>query len=247
MATAKIASIFWEPLRAERLYPGGPFKIAGIAPGRSPAILTVEDVHQTDYGAYGPNNKREIIERLVTASSIAFDLVSEWATRGVQMGATCHPGVWHVRETMPMVNPDGTLIRDAKGVGRQREASEQEKAEMWAEDLEANTLAQREYGQIMYDIGEATYNEEPRKRPWIHRHAFGAAKHYGMEAEWLKKGSERATQPCPVCTAIISKNALKCPKCGGIVNIAEYAKREVATQEAISTEKAALRQLQKTA
>lgn len=237
MATAKIASIFWDELKANRLYPGGPFTIPGVPLGAPPTILEIKDVHQIEWGPYGSNNHRTRIKQLVECYDIVTDLVHEWANSGIQMSQVCHPGVWVVRERLPLVNPDGTLVRDGDGIGMFREATEAEKAEMWAADLEENQNAQREYAEAMFNIAETTYNEEPRMRPWIHRHAFSAAKYYGLEAEWTKKASERNEKACPSCTAVISGKALKCPKCNAVVDIKGYAAREATIELELRTQR----------
>lgn len=241
MATAKVASIFWDALSAQKLYPGGPFILPAVELDAPPAILEVRDQMQSDRLETGPDGKRKLFKHPVTARSIALDLVYTWAGNGLEMSTDCHPGVWYVRELLPEVNPDGTLIRDADGIGLFREATPQEKAAMWAEDEESNRNAQREYAQRMFDKGEAMYNEEPRRRPFIPVHAFGGAKYYGIEGEWLKKASERQMKTCPSCTKVIAQKALKCPHCSEVVDIEGYAKRAALIEAAVRTEKDALR------
>lgn len=237
---ARVASIFWTTLKADRQY-GGPFSIGAAALNAEPVILTINDAYQIEYGPYGSNSKRKFERRVVDAYTIAADLVREWAEMGAQMNPSCRPGVWVVRDRFPVLHPDGSPEVGADGFAIWRDASEAEKSEMFAEDHEAAKVAQVTYANAMFNVGEAIYRNDPRKREFIHRHAYSGSKHYGREAEWLKEGAALKSKMCPMCIKTINEAAIRCPYCQGVVDIKAHALREVAMQDEMRSAKESLR------
>lgn len=238
---AKVASIFWNPLKADRQY-GGPYSIAAIsALNAEPVILTINDAYQVEHGPYGGNKNRAFERRVVDAYTIAADLVREWAEMGNHMNPLCRPGVWTVRDRFPVLNPDGTPIIGANGVSTWREASEAEKLAMFSEDHEAAKVAQVTYARRMFNVGEAIYRNDPRLREYIHKHAYSGSKHYGFEAEWLKTGAELKSKSCPLCTRSVNEAAMRCPYCQGIIDFAAHAKYEFAGKEIVRSQQESLR------
>jgi hypothetical protein len=239
--TARIASIYFAPLRAERMY-GGPYEVPAVPLGEPPAILTVEDRIQIEQGPYqlGSGGKRSRRQHLVRADTIARCLVTEWAANGVGMTPQCRPGVWVVRERVPVLNPDGTPQLDGDGIALWRPATDEEQETMWLEDLAAARAADRAYANMLFTQANAMA-EDPRRIPLIPKTARLAAQHYGLEAEWLHEDAAVNVKPCPYCTKVIPAKAIKCPKCTEIVDLEAYAQLEAQKAAAIKAAKEAAR------
>jgi hypothetical protein len=232
---ARVASVYFAPVRAERMF-GGPYEIPGVPLGGEPAFLVIEDRMQVEQGPYqlGTNGKRSRRRYLVLGESIARDVVAEWSQNGVGMTPQCRPGIWVVREQLPLINEDGTPQVDADGIPQWRPATEIEKESMWAEDLAAARAADRAYANMLFMQANAMA-EDPRLIPFIAPHARLAAKHYGLEAEWMKQDAALHVKTCPYCTKVIPAKAIKCPKCTEIVDLEAYAEQEAKRKDYLRT------------
>lgn len=221
--TAKIASIFFAPVRAERPF-GGPYEIPAVPVGAEPVILNVTDRIQFEEGPYqlGNNGRRAKRRYLVYGETIARDLVHEWTANGVGMNPQCRPGIWVVRERLPVLNDDGTPVLDAEGIGTWRAATDEERDAMWIEDLNAARAADRSYAHMLF-IQANAMADDPRLIPFIAPNARIAAKQYGLTAEWLREDAALAVKSCPYCTKVIPSKAIKCPRCTEIVDVEGYA------------------------
>jgi hypothetical protein len=223
---ARIASIYFARVQATRLY-GGPYEIPAVPIGADPVFLTLDDCVQIEQGPYqlGSNGKRSRRKHLVLGQVIARCLVAEWTANGILMTPDCHPGIWAVREQVPLMNDNGTPQLDADGVAQWRPATEEEKRAMWEEDLIAARRADRAYAESLFMHANAMA-EDARLIPFIPRTTRLAAKQYGFEAEWLKEGAALRVKPCPYCTKVIPATAIKCPKCAEVVDVPAYARLE---------------------
>jgi hypothetical protein len=244
MALALIASIYFAPVKAERNY-GGPYEMPAVPPGAEPALLPVQDRVQIEEGPYqlGHGGRRAKNRHLVSGESIARDLVNEWTGNGLGMTPQCRPGIWVVRDRIPLLQDNGMPALDADGLGTWRPASEEERAAMWLEDLTAARAADHAYANMLFLQANAKA-EDPRLIPYIPANAKLAARQYGMTAEWLKENAALNVRPCPFCTKIISSAAIKCPQCSEIVNVDAYVALEAQRAAAI---KAATKELTKDA
>ena len=236
---AKIASIYFYPVRAERPY-GGPYILPPVSLGLDPILIEIGDRIQIEQGpvSLGQGGKRSRRRHLITGAAIAKDIVSHWTEHGVGMTPQCHPGIWVVREEIPLIRADGTPEVDAEGVSQWRPATEEEMAFMWMEDLQAARAADRTYAQLLYMQANAMA-DEPKMIPFISELAKSAAKQYGLEAEWLKDDAQLLVKTCPYCTKVIPSRAIKCPKCTEIVDIEAYAQLEANKQQALKEAKEA--------
>lgn len=224
--TTKIASIYFAPVKAQRMF-GGPYELPAVPVGAQPAILSVSDRIQYEDGPYNLSNngKRSKRRYLVFGQDIANDLVNEWTAHGVGMTPQCRPGIWVVRERLPLLNEDGSPQFDADGVPTWRDATDEEREAMWAEDLAAARLADRAYANMLFVQANAMA-EDPRLIPFIANNARVAARQYGLTAEWLKEDAALAVKTCQYCTKVIPARAIKCPKCTEIVDVEGYARLE---------------------
>jgi hypothetical protein len=222
----KVASIFFAPVRAERMY-GGPYELPAVPLGAEPAILTITDRPQFEQGPYqlGSNGKRARRRYHVLGEVIARCIVAEWSQNGVGMTPQCRPGIWVVREQLPLLNENGTPQLDADGIALWRMASDEEREAMWAEDFAAAKKADRSYANMLF-IQANGMADDPRLIPYIAPNARIAAKHYGLEAEWLKEEAALHVKQCPYCTKVIPAKAIKCPKCTEVVDVPGYARLE---------------------
>ena len=237
----KVASIYFAPVRAERMY-GGPYALPAVPLGADPVLLNITDRVQIEQGPYqlGSNGKRSRRQHVVKGEVIARCIVNEWSANGVGMNPQCRPGIWVVREQIPLVNPDGTAQLDADGIALWREAGNVEKNDMWFDDLAAARAADRAYANMLF-IQANGMAEDPRLIPFIAPNARIAAKHYGLDAEWLKEDAALHVKPCPYCTKVIPAKAIKCPRCTEIVDIDGYAMLEAQKQAALKIAKEAAR------
>jgi hypothetical protein len=241
MAAALIASIFFAPVRAERIY-GGPYEIPAVPPGADPVLLQVQDRVQIEEGPYtlGHGGRRQKNRHLVSGESIARDIVNEWTGNGLGMTPQCRPGIWVVRDRIPLLLDNGVPATDADGYGTWRPATEEERLAMWEEDLIAARIADHAYANMLFLAGNAMA-EDPRLIPFVPKNARLAARQYGMTAEWLKENAALNVRPCPFCTKIISSGAIKCPSCSEIVNVEAYVALETQRNSAIKAAKEAAR------
>jgi hypothetical protein len=240
---ALIASIYFAPVKAERLY-GGAYEMPAVPPGADPIVLAVQDRVQIEEGPYqlGHGGRRSKNRHLVTGESIARDIVAEWTGNGLGMTPQCRPGIWVVRDRIALHGDDGRPAVDADGIGTWRPATEEERLAMWEEDLMQARIADHAYANMLFLAANAMA-EDPRLIPFVPKNARLGAKQYGMTAEWLKENAALNVKPCPFCTKIISSAAIKCPQCSEIVNVEAYvaleAQRAVAIKEAKATRSAA--------
>jgi hypothetical protein len=239
---ATVASIYFAPVKAERPYAAGPYELPAVPPGSEPVLLAIQDRVQVEEGPYqlGSNNHRGKRRHLVYGDVIARCIVGEWTQHGLGMTPQCRPGIWVVRDRIPLLKADGTPETDGDGVGLWRQADETEREMMWLEDLEQARIADRAYASMLFLQANAKA-EDPRLIPFIPTTARLAAKQYGMQAEWLRENAALQVKPCPFCTKVISSNAIKCPQCSEIVNVDAYVALEAARNVAMKAAKDAAR------
>ena len=247
MATARIASIHFYPVSLDRSIYGGMYEMPAVALGASPFILTIQDSVQRDEGPYasGPGgNRRQKTQALVAANEIARDCIIHWTQNGFGMTPDCHPGIWHVRDRVAVVEelPDGTLKAELDVLGNQiyRPATAEEAKAMWAEDLAAAKAADLAYAEFCFAEGNAKAAKK-EMIPFIPKIYKAGVKHYGMPTEWALEGGSVTMIKCAVCTKPISAQAIICPECGQPPDIAEWAAFTAQKEAALAAAKKEIR------
>lgn len=234
----RVASIHFAPVEAERSIYGGYYKMPIVPLGTAPEILIVTDKVQRDEGSIslGPGGgKRAQLRYHVDSYDIAVCIVNQWTLNGYGMTPQRHPGIWIVRERLPetqIVDGKEQFVMDGFGKQVFRAATKEEAAAMWLEDLAANKLADRAYAEWCFVDGNRIASDA-RNIQFIPENYKRAARHYGLQAEWLKEGAALMVAPCPRCTKIISQHAIICPQCNEPVDLQRYAMWEAEKAAAI--------------
>jgi hypothetical protein len=145
------------------------------------------------------------------------------------MNPQCHPGIWVVRERVPRLKRDGMPELDADKVALWDMASEAERKQMWEEDLSANRIADAAYAEVVIQKADQDA-EDPRKIPFIAEKTKAAAKHYGIERDWLRPIADSDMKRCPYCDALLSAYVAVCKVCHNVVDAERYAALEAKKQ-----------------
>jgi hypothetical protein len=242
MSVGRIASIHFSALHATRPY-GGKFDLPAVKLGAEPAILTIDQHVQRDEGAFtlGQNGGRVKLRYEVHGlEEIAPDLINQWSRSGLGMSDDCHPGIWIVRDRMPVfetVNGVKQMKLDIMGRQTFRDVTPKEQQAMWDEDLHNAKVADRRYAEWCFREGNAwAAKNNGALIPFIPANFIRAAQHYGLEAMWAIEPGSIHVAPCPYCTTPIAKTAMVCPRCTNIIDLQAYAqyeaKRELAMEDA---------------
>ena len=241
--TARIASIHFAPVHADRSIYGGHYDIPAQPLNGKPFILEVREARQIEYGEYGQNRTRKQNRYLIDPYIIAYDIVGEWTQNGRFMSPECHPGIWVVRDRVPELLESGAPQLDADNHPVWREATPAETAEFWEEDLQAARLADQIYAKALFQEGNAMANDHRGSlAAFIQKPAKLGAQQYGYQADWT---SDVPVEPktCQFCTKKIPKKSIVCPFCREIVDATAYgieqAKRDRETKRAIAEAKLA--------
>ena len=216
-----VASIFFTELRVERPLYGGNFVLPAVARGQAPYLLPVNDHIQIERMPFIAGGG--IVPRVIAGEHIAADIVMHVSELGMGMSTDTGPGVWAVRDRVPLVNEeDGSWQLHADGKPVTREASDSERNQMFAEDLANATARQERYGQYLIAEGDR-YNENVKERILITTRMKAACVYYHRERPWLIDLRDGDMKLCPFCMASIDARAIKCPKCSEIVDAARFA------------------------
>lgn len=220
--TAKIASIYYLPLEALReKYTSVPFKLPAVPKNGSPEILVVNDYVQMEKQPYilGGGHKPVTIK----GEEIAACLVKEWSENGLGQSPDCGPGIWIVRETVPVIDDLGNYVVDAAKKPQFRAATDEEKAAMFEEDHLKAIERQEKWGDYLIQEGNILASDpEGRKIRLISPAMKESAKYFGREVPWTStlKAGDRKT--CPFCAKSISPVAAVCEFCNNVVDKARY-------------------------
>lgn len=238
--TARVASIHFAAVKADRSIYGGMYNMPAVPLGGFPMVIEIEDKVQRDEGPISlgsGSGKRAQLRYHVDGFDIATDIVSEWSTSGLGMTPAAHPGIWVVRERLPVTKIDPDTRKEEyvmDGFGHQvfRPATSDEAKAMWDEDLAAAKQADRRYAEWCYIDGNRIASDA-RLIQFIPENYKRAARQYGLQADWLKEGAALLVKPCPSCTKIISQSAMVCPHCNEPVDLPRYAAWEAEKAAAI--------------
>lgn len=238
MARTLIASIHYLALSAKRNYRGEPYVIDAVStPGSPPELTSIDDIMERDWGPIttGPGQgRRQELRYPEMGEVIARDLVREWTETGVGTNTTCHPGVWVIRDRLPVMkilrdrnnpNDEGIEVSDLDIYGKQvfRAASSEEKETMWKEDLRNAREADRRYAEYAFMDGN-NIASDVRRVHLVPDTYKAAARFYGMEANWSKQGFELMRKPCPHCNALLIGEPMMCSSCAQPIDVKRWAR-----------------------
>ncbi len=229
MALARVASVHFAPVTALRDIYGGQYEIPAVGLGQKPVILEVEDKVQRDEGpiSTGPGGgRRQPLRYHVDGYDIARDIVGQWSSNGLGMTPEAHPGIWVVRDRLPVMKKDllgkEDYVMDGFGNQTFRPANIQEAKQMFDEDEAAARRADRAYAEWCYVDGNRIA-ADARNIQFIPKNYKMASRQYGLEADWLREGAALEVKPCISCTRVISKRAIVCPLCQQVNDFERYA------------------------
>lgn len=223
----KIASVYFAPVKAERPLYGGYYNIPGVPKGAKPAVVEIQNMVQRSQEPSADGQRREVRKFYDSCTSrmIASDLLREWTTTAVGMGPDCRPGIWIVRDMLPVLRTDkgheGMPEVDADGNAIWRPGTPEECAAMWAEDEAVNRAAQDKWADFLISEGDK-FAINPKERVYISSLMKLAARHYGKQRGWLTELRDGDVKKCQWCTKSIPAEAVICPECSKPADIAKY-------------------------
>lgn len=229
--TKQIASIYFAEVAAGRALYGGYYRLPAVPKGGEPVLLTIEDRIQRSQEPSPDGKTKAQVRYMVEARDIATDILREWTRETVGMSPSCQPGMWMVRDEVPVIDEQGRPEMDADHRAVWRLATATEKRAMWDEDLATARACNDNWGDYLIRQGDVLA-EEPKQWVLISSLMKTAARHYGKEREWLQELKDSDIKKCPFCTKSIAIAALKCPNCQEVVDVERYA-QEKARQEAV--------------
>lgn len=235
--SAKIASIHFHPLKADRGVYGGYYSIDAVPVGGDPIVIMIEDKIQYWQGPYamsGVEGRRSQHSTRIAAEDIAADIVREWTENGVGKSQDSHPGVWVVREKRPVLNPDGTWVMGLDKHAVFEPATFEECQQMFKEDLAKARACDANYASYLIQDANAIASDPRGNRiPFIQPVARAAAKAYRPDVMWLREGAALQMKICPYCTKPVAESAIKCPSCSEIIDFEAYGRMEARKNESV--------------
>lgn len=247
--TALVASVHFFPVRTKRNYRGAAYEIPAVPLNSEPKVIQVHSLIQRDWGSMiSGTNKRQEHRWPVLADEISHDIVGEWTgntTVGLGMTPLCHPGIWFVRERLPVIERQQKLVNDETityeermmldGDNKQlfRDATREEREQMWEEDLSAARAADRTYAEWCWNDGNRIWDRDKHTQliPPMYR---AAAKQYGLNATWLKEAASSEAFPCPHCGALGSKSTFICQVCLQPTDLEKWAQFQARKDAALA-------------
>lgn len=224
----KIASIYPIESRVERRIYQGDFKIPAVERDAPPFILEIKDHYQYEPQPYFTgtvNGKQRMERKIVEAFEIANDIIGTLTQSHPDASPECHPGIWIVRETVPLSQDNGLPILDAENKPTFRDMTEAEKKKAWDEDLAANIEYQKAWGEKAIQKGNMMA-VNPKEIPFIPPYCKILAVYYGQSPAWLNRITEGNIKSCRWCRKNIDRDAVVCPECGKTVDFERYAQME---------------------
>jgi hypothetical protein len=222
--TKTISSIYFIPCHAERHKYAGIFDVPAVPKGEKPFLLTVTDHVEMEQQPHIVGGHQ--IPRQILGEEIAACVVKEWAENGLGMSPECGPGIWVVRDTIPLTNELGVLqIDPLTGRARNRMATDAERAAMWAEDLAFNIARQERWGEYLIGQGDILDADPNKKMAILISPAMrAAAQYYGRAVKWLdRKIKHDDRRQCPFCLESIATATVICTHCKQVVDQKRYA------------------------
>jgi len=251
MASAKVASVHYCPLDAERSRYRGYYSIPACKLNADPVVYEVPDMLEHNKGPYNFGSQQPDIFVTITGYEIAVDIVSQWTVGGMGMTPDCRPGIWVVRERLPVMEKDqnGKLVAVLNAHKQQvfRSATPEETKAMWEEDVIANRRADRAYAEWCYREGNAIAGDL-RRIQFIPPAYRLAARQYGMKSEhWTTQGEALESVQCESCTRVVAKATVWCPFCHKAANRLRAAQWQVEQDAMVQEEQTKAREARKAA
>jgi hypothetical protein len=222
--TTRIATNYFEAKAAERTLYGGTFSAPAVPKGHPPFILTIPDHIQREQRPHIIGGGRT--PETIFGEHIAADIRREWAEEGMGMNTACGPGIWVVRDVIPLLNPDGTMLLDVDKKAQYRPATEDEKEQMWAEDLAEQSARQEAWALYLKEQGDILDADPEKKRGRLISPTMRAAvAYYGYSVPWLDSRKAKAAGDVKVCQWCAKENpaaVIKCQHCHEVVDAARY-------------------------
>lgn len=255
MDSCRIASVHFASLSKSRVFCGLPYEIEACPLGAEPKIVTISPVVQRDWGSMLPGtNVRQEHRWNVEALEIARDIVGEWSgvtMIGRGMSSDCHPGVWVVRDKVPVTETKTReigserisyedLVKNAAGQMIYRDAAPEEFQRMWAEDLAHNRAADRKYAEWCWNEGNRISSDN-KYNQLIPDNYRTAARHYGLDASWLKQAAAIDSMACPACGRLGSKHTFVCGYCQQPTDVVRWAAFQAEKDTALRDAKAGIK------
>lgn len=236
----RIASVHFAPLHAERSGYNGVFNIPAVAVGADPVIYEIDDHVEILNEPVEGQNRRSVRRNLIEAIVIARDIVGMWTGKNghsrLGCGPDSHPGVWIVRDRLPKVNADGTLVTNLEGKAILEDISMDLQRELFEEDTVANRAADANFANWLINDASGIASD-PRQIKFIQPLARSAARAYQPNIQWLREGAQLQTTTCQYCTKPVLATAVKCPHCAEVINVVEWARLQSIQETALRSER----------
>lgn len=238
--TKTIASIYPLPLSAKRPLYMGVFNLPAVPRGSGPFLLEIKDHVQVEtepwFKGMTAGGRQKQTRITVTGEEIAADLMNEWAEQIVDSSPDCRPGVWIVRDSIPVTDmKDGREVPAADAEGRQihRSATKEECAQMFAEDHARAEQVQANYAEKAFLKGNVMA-DNVKAIPFIPQYCRTLSTAYGHTPTWLKRSVDVDVKKCPACMREIARGAWKCGHCQEIVDPQAAAEHRRAVKQAVA-------------
>lgn len=219
--TKTVAFMYYEARNLTRSLYGGNFHAPAVAKGEKPFLLEVRDHVQPEKQPHIVGGR--IVPRTITGEEIALDIIQHWTAGVLGMTGDVRPGIWVVRDTIPMLDDNGTPLRDVYGIVQTRPATEAEKAAMWAEDLAENTGCQARWGDYNILQGDVYHGDSNTKmRLLINPTMKASARYYGREREWLDEVKDDDVRTCVFCGKSTDTRFPVCQNCDRVIDKAKF-------------------------
>lgn len=257
--STRIASVHFMAVTAHRNYRSAAYIIPVAEEIGNPNIIEVTQLIQREQGPYGANKFREVRTNLITSDEIANDLVKEWTQSGIYMDDEARPGVWIVRDRLPVMDDvvDGNGVKvggrirvEPNMLGQMtavfRDATEVERASMWLEDFHMNTQLDARYGDRLISKGLEIHSD-PKKFAGtpISIPMKEAARFYKVDAPYLHQLTSVNTKTCPWCLSMVDGRAIICPVCTKTIDVLAKEQLEIRQRSDASAARNAIKEQEK--
>lgn len=222
--TTRVATLYFMPISPRRPLYSGVFDLPAVPKGAKPEFLTINDHVQLEQRPHVLGGGKTPVQ--IRSIDIANCIVKEYSRNGLGMTGDCGPAIWVVRDAVPMLNLDGTPVLDAEKRAQFRPATEEEKAQMWAEDLAEQTARQDRWCQWLISQGNILdADPEKKMQVWITDTMRAGAKYADVEVPWQKGNVARAVdrKECPFCFKSVESRWVKCQHCNEVLDREKYA------------------------
>lgn len=234
----RIASLYFVEVHASRPLYGGDYRIPAVPKGGDPVFLQVPDLIQRSQEP-SPDGKTKVTNRyLIDGREIAADILREWTRDTFGMTPQCCPGIFMVREQLPVIQENGMPQFDGDNKPLWRDASTEEKESMWREDLANARKVNDAWGQHLISEGDRL-NVDPKERVMISPLSKDAARYYGKERDWLQELRDGDIKKCQFCTKSVSVTSMVCEHCHQVIDYVRYAEEVARRDAAVEQAKAA--------